>query len=187
MTDLNSVARVEILSEQELGRTLTRLATQVLESVSNSNDLILLGIPTRGVHLSQVLSKKLEALTGEVMAQGSIDPTFHRDDLVRVGTRLVQPTDLPTSLEGKQVVLVDDVIFTGRTVRAALEALQAWGRPERISLLAMVDRGHREVPIQPDFCGRIVPTRRTETIELRLRGLDGEEGVFLRKPSTHKA
>ena len=100
----------------------------------------------------------------------------------RIGTRLAQPTDLPVSLEGRQVVLVDDVIFTGRTVRAALEALQAWGRPERVSLLAMVDRGHRELPIQPDFCGRVVPTSRQETIQLALQGIDGEEGVFLLRP-----
>jgi pyrimidine operon attenuation protein / uracil phosphoribosyltransferase len=84
-------------------------------------------------------------------------------------------------VEGRDVVLVDDVVFTGRTVRAALEAIQAWGRPRRVSLLVMVDRGHRELPIQPDFCGRVVPTRRSESIELRLLGLDGEEGVFLRR------
>ena len=94
---------------------------------------------------------------------------------------MVQATDLPVSVEGRDVVLVDDVVFTGRTVRAALEAIQAWGRPRRVSLLVMVDRGHRELPIQPDFCGRVVPTRRSETIELRLLGLDGEEGVFLRR------
>jgi len=85
------------------------------------------------------------------------------------------------SVEGRDVVLVDDVVFTGRTVRAALEAIQAWGRPRRVSLLVMVDRGHRELPIQPDFCGRVVPTRRSESIELRLLSLDGEEGVFLRR------
>ena len=90
---------------------------------------------------------------------------------------------LSSSLEGRQVVLVDDVIFTGRTIRAALEALQAWGRAKRVFLLAMVDRGHREVPIQPDFCGRKVPTSREECIELRLKEIDGEEGVFLRKSS----
>ena len=183
MTKPPNEERVEILSEKELGRTISRLASQVLETVSDSQALLLLGIPTRGVQLSRVLARELQEKAGHPIDHGSIDPTFHRDDLVRVGTRLVQPTDLPTSLEGRQVVLVDDVIFTGRTVRAALEALQAWGRPERIALLAMVDRGHREVPIQPDFCGRIVPTRRTENIELRLRGLDGEEGVFLRKSS----
>ena len=181
MTDTPHDERVEILTEQELGRTLTRLASQILETVSESKDLVLLGIPTRGILLSRVLAKELEALIDHEIAQGSIDPTFHRDDIKRVGTRLVQPTDLPTSVEGRQVILVDDVIFTGRTVRAALEALQAWGRPQRVMLLVMVDRGHREVPIQPDFCGRQVPTRRTETIELRLRDIDSEEGVYLRK------
>ena len=186
MSDSTCEDRVEILSEKEFGRTLTRLATQVLESVSNSSDLVLLGIPTRGVHLSKVLSKELSVLTGDPISQGSIDPTFHRDDLRRVGTRMVQATHLPATLEDKKVVLVDDVIFTGRTVRAALEALQAWGRPERISLLVMVDRGHRELPIQPDFCGRKVPTRRSENIQLRLRDLDGEEGVFLSQASKTK-
>ena len=179
MKENSSNERVEILSEKELGRTLNRLASQVLEDISNSRTLLLLGIPTRGVHLSRVLAKELEGRAGHVIEQGSLDPTFHRDDLTRVGTRMVQPTDLPSSLEGRQVVLVDDVIFTGRTVRAALEALQSWGRAKRVMLLVMVDRGRRELPIQPDFCGRIVPTRRTETIELRLRDLDNEEGVFL--------
>ena len=95
----------------------------------------------------------------------------------------VYKRQLPTSIEDRQVILVDDVIFTGRTVRAALEAMQSWGRPQRVMLLAMVDRGHRELPIQPDFCGRVVPTRRSETIELRLRDVDGEEGVFLSRLS----
>ncbi len=176
---MNNDQRVEILSEQELGLTITRLASQVMESVKDIGDLVLLGIPTRGVHLSRVLAKELEFLSGKAIAQGILDPTFHRDDLIRVGTRMVEPTELPTSVEGRQVVLVDDVIFTGRTVRAALEALQAWGRPQKVLLLVMVDRGHREVPIQPDFCGRQVPTRRTENIELRLSKIDKEEGVFL--------
>ena len=181
MTDTAGTDRVEILSDRELGRTLVRLATQVLESVDDSRSLMLLGIPTRGVQLSRVLARELESLSGHAIAQGAIDPTFHRDDLERIGTRLPQLTTLPNSVEERQVVLVDDVIFTGRTVRAALEALQGWGRPQRVMLLAMVDRGHRELPIQPDFCGRVVPTRRSETIELRLRDVDGEEGVFLKR------
>jgi pyrimidine operon attenuation protein/uracil phosphoribosyltransferase len=126
-----------------------------------------------------VLAERLEAICGHPIAHGSLDPTFHRDDLERVGTRLVEATQLPVSVEGRHVVLVDDVIFTGRTVRAALEALQAWGRPRRVLLLVMVDRGHRELPIQPDFCGRVVPTSRQETIQLCLRSVDGEEGVYL--------
>ncbi|MFL0781152.1 MAG: bifunctional pyr operon transcriptional regulator/uracil phosphoribosyltransferase PyrR [Prochlorococcus sp.] len=180
MTNAGGEERVEILSAQELRRTLMRLSSQVLESVPDSSELLLLGIPTRGVHLARVLAKELHLQTGHTIAQGSLDPTFHRDDLERVGTRMVQPTDLPTSVEGRQVLLVDDVIFTGRTVRAAIEALQAWGRPQRVMLLVMVDRGHRELPIQPDFCGRHVPSRRSETIELRLSDVDEEEGVFLR-------
>ena len=180
MSEKSSNERVEILSAHELGRTLTRLASQVLESVQDTRELLLLGIPTRGVHLARVLASQIEIITGHPIDQGSLDHTFHRDDLVRIGTRMAQATDLPTSVEGRQVVLVDDVIFTGRTIRAALEALQAWGRPKRTMLLVMVDRGNREVPIQPDFCGRQVPTRRTENIELRLSDVDGEEGVYLR-------
>jgi pyrimidine operon attenuation protein/uracil phosphoribosyltransferase len=173
--------RVEILSAGELGRTLNRLASQMLESVADSRQLILLGIPTRGVALARVLANRLEELCGHPLDCGSLDPTFHRDDLERIGTRLTTPTELPASLDGREVVLVDDVIFTGRTVRAALEALQAWGRPRRVRLLAMVDRGHRELPIQPDFCGRVVPTSRQEVIALCLQSIDGEEGVFLLK------
>ena len=181
MSALSEDDRIEILSDRELGRTIVRLATQVLETVDDSRSLMLLGIPTRGVQLSRVLALELERLSGHAIAQGSIDPTFHRDDLERIGTRLPQLTTLPNSVEERQVVLVDDVIFTGRTVRAALEALQSWGRPQRVMLLVMVDRGHRELPIQPDFCGRVVPTRRSETIELRLSDVDGEEGVYLRR------
>ena len=174
--------RLELLSAPELGRTIDRLSSQVLEEVGDSRQLVLLGIPTRGVALAAVLAERLQSRCGHAIDCGSLDPTFHRDDLERVGTRLVQPTAVPVSLEGRQVVLVDDVIFTGRTVRAALEALQAWGRPRRVSLLVMVDRGHREVPIQPDFCGRVVPTSRQEMIQLYLQSIDGEEGVVLLRP-----
>jgi len=144
---------------------------------------VLAGIPTRGVALAEVLAQKLQRLCGHPIACGSLDPTFHRDDLERIGTRLSAPTQLPADLEGRDLVLVDDVIFTGRTVRAALEALQAWGRPRRVRLLVMVDRGHRELPIQPDFCGRVVPTSRQELIALCLQSIDQEEGVFLIKES----
>lgn len=171
--------RLELLSAQDLGRTLDRLASQVLEAVADSRDLVLLGIPTRGVALARVLAGRLGAICGHPIAHGSLDPTFHRDDLERVGTRLVEATQLPVPVDGRHVVLVDDVIFTGRTVRAALEALQGWGRPRRVGLLVMVDRGHRELPIQPDFCGRVVPTARHETIQLCLQAIDGEEGVYL--------
>tara|TARA_Y100001968_G_C19408760_1_gene745165 strand:- start:1202 stop:1756 length:555 start_codon:yes stop_codon:yes gene_type:complete len=181
MTDKSHNMQVEILSSEELTRTLQRLSSQILEKVSDTKALFLLGIPTRGVHLSYVLARELEKLTGHAISQGSIDPTFHRDDLKRIGTRMVQPTELPAPIENRQIILVDDVIFTGRTIRAALESLQDWGRAKRVMLLTMVDRGHREVPIQPDFCGREVPTSRNELIEVRLQEVDGEEGVFLIK------
>lgn len=171
--------RLQLLSSAELGRTLDRLASQILEQVADPQSLVLVGIPTRGVSLAQVLARRLEAMTGHPIAHGRLDPTFHRDDLERVGTRLVQATELPVSIDDRTVVLVDDVIFTGRTVRAALEALQTWGRPRRVFLLVMVDRGHRELPIQPDFCGRVVPTSRQESIQLCLKSVDGEDGVYL--------
>ena len=173
--------RIEILSETEMNRTLVRLASQILETVPDSRTLMLLGIPTRGVQLSKVLASELEILSGNPISQGSIDPTFYRDDLATRGTRLPKETELPKTIDDQQLVLVDDVIFTGRTVRAALEALQSWGRAKKIMLLVMVDRGHRELPIQPDFCGRVVPTRRSEIIDLRLKDIDGIEGVFLRR------
>jgi pyrimidine operon attenuation protein / uracil phosphoribosyltransferase len=177
------VSRLALLTAAELQRTLDRLASQVLERVADSDALLLLGIPTRGVALARVLAERLEGRCGHPVACGSLDPTFHRDDLGRIGTRMVEPTQLPVGLEGREVVLVDDVIFTGRTVRAALEALQAWGRPRRVHLVAMVDRGHRELPIQPDFCGRVVPTTRQESIQVCLQVIDGEEGVFLLRPT----
>ena len=170
---------LEILTKKELNRTIKRLASQILEKVPNTNSLLLVGIPTRGVYLSKLLAIYLEELSGQPVENGCLDPTFHRDDLSRVGTRIAQVTDLPSTVDNREVVLVDDVIYTGRTIKAALEALHLWGRAKRVMLVAMVDRGHREVPIQPDFCGRVVPTSKEESIDLRLKDVDGEEGIFL--------
>ena len=172
---------IEILSKKELDRTIKRLASQVLEKIPNIGSLLLIGIPTRGIYLSRLLAKYLEQLTGQSVENGCLDPTFYRDDLSRVGARIARATDLPSNVDGREVVLIDDVIYTGRTIKAALEALHSWGRAKRITLLTMVDRGHREVPIQPDFCGRIVPTSKDESVHLRLSEVDGEEGVFLCK------
>ncbi|WP_413391659.1 bifunctional pyr operon transcriptional regulator/uracil phosphoribosyltransferase PyrR [Prochlorococcus marinus] len=181
MPDESVKKEIEILSKKELDRTIKRLASQILEKIPNINSLLLIGIPTRGVYLSQILAKYLEELSGHPIENGCLDPTFHRDDLARIGTRIAQVSDLPSSVDDREVVLIDDVIYTGRTIKAALEALNSWGRAKRVTLLAMVDRGHREVPIQPDFYGRAVPTSKDETIDLRLREVDGEEGVFLCK------
>ena len=139
----------------------------------------MVGIPTRGITLAEVLEKKLFCKTGVKISKGIIDPTFYRDDQKRVETRLIKATDIPTPIEKQEILLIDDVIYTGRTIRAAMDALYSWGRPKKVMLLVMVDRGHRELPIQPDFCGKKVPTSKSESINLCLNNIDNEEGVFL--------
>jgi len=175
----NKTKRIVILTEVELRKTLSRLTSEIIEKVKNLDDLLLVGIPTRGIYLSQVLEKELLGKSGLKIRRGIIDPTFYRDDQNRVGTRLIKATDIPIPIEKKEILLIDDVIYTGRTIRASMDALYSWGRPKRVMLLAMVDRGHRELPIQPDFCGKKVPTSKNESISLRLNSIDNEEGVFL--------
>ena len=171
--------KIVILNEFELRKTISRLTSEIIEKVKNLDNLLLVGIPTRGIDLSIVLEKELLLKTGCKIRKGIIDPTFYRDDQNRVGTRLIKATDIPTPIERKEILLIDDVIFTGRTIRAAIDALYSWGRPQRVMLLVMIDRGHRELPIQPDFCGTKVPTNKNEKISLRLNNIDNEEGVFL--------
>ena len=171
--------RVVILTEEELRKTLSRLTSEIIEKVKNLENLLLVGIPTRGINLVEVLEKELFCMTGLKIKKGIIDPTFYRDDQNRVGTRLIRATDIPTPIEKQEIILIDDVIYTGRTIRAAMDSLYSWGRPERVMLLVMVDRGHRELPIQPDFCGKKVPTSKNESISVRLKNIDNEEGVFL--------
>ena len=175
----NKSKRIEILNEIELIKTLSRLSSEIIEKVKNLDNLLLVGIPTRGINLAEILEKELLFKTGLKIRKGIIDPTFYRDDQNRVGTRLIKATDIPTPIEKQEILLVDDVIYTGRTIRAAIDALYSWGRPHRIMLLVMIDRGHRELPIQPDFCGKKVPTSKSESISLRLNNVDNEEGVFL--------
>ena len=175
----NQEKRIVILTEDELGKTFSRLTFEIIEKISDLDNLLLVGIPTRGIHIAEVLRKELFIKTGVNVKSGVIDPTFYRDDQSRVGTRLIKATDIPTSVEKKDIVLVDDVIYTGRTIRAAMDALLSWGRPKSVMLLVMIDRGHRELPIQPDFCGRKVHTSKKETIYLCLKQVDGEEGIFL--------
>ena len=175
----NKTKRIVILTEVELRKTLSRLTSEIIEKVKNLDNLLLVGIPTRGIDLAEVLEKELFCKTGLKVRKGIIDPTFYRDDQNRVGTRLLKATDIPTPLEKQEIILIDDVIYTGRTIRAAMDALCSWGRPQRVMLLVMVDRGHRELPIQPDFCGKKVPTSKNESINVRLNNIDNEEGVFL--------
>ena len=175
----NEKKKIVIMTELELRKTLKRLTSEIVEKVKNLDNLLLVGIPTRGIDLAEVLEKKISYQTGLKIKKGSIDPTFYRDDQNRVGTRLIKATDIPTPLEEHEILLIDDVIYTGRTIRAAMDALYSWGRPQRVMLLVMIDRGHRELPIQPDFCGKKVPTNKDEIISLRLHNIDNEEGVFL--------
>ncbi len=175
----NKTKRIVILSEVELRKTLSRLTSEIIEKVKNLENLLLVGIPSRGIDLAEILEKELSTKTGLKIRKGIIDPTFYRDDQNRVGTRLLKATDIPTPIEEQEILLIDDVIYTGRTIRAAMDALYSWGRPQRVMLLVMVDRGHRELPIQPDFCGKKVPTSKNETISLRLNKIENEEGVFL--------
>ncbi len=175
----NKTKKIVILNEQELKKTLLRLTFEIIEKVKNLDKLLLVGIPTRGIDLAEVLEQELLSKTGVKIKKGIIDPTFYRDDQNRVGTRLIKATDIPTPIEKLEILLIDDVIYTGRTIRAAMDALYSWGRPQRVMLLVMVDRGHRELPIQPDFCGKKVPTSKNENISLRLKNIDNEEGVFL--------
>ena len=175
----NKTKRIVILTEAELRKTLSRLTSEIIEKVKNLENLLLVGIPSRGIDLAEVLEKELSFKTGVKIKKGVIDPTFYRDDQNRVGTRLIKATDIPIPIEKKEILLIDDVIYTGRTIRAAMDALYSWGRPQRVMLLVMVDRGHRELPIQPDFCGKKVPTSKNESISLRLNKIDNEEGVFL--------
>ena len=176
--------KIVILTEVELRKTISRLTSEIIEKVENLDNLLLVGIPTRGIDLAEVIEKDLFCKTGLKIRKGIIDPTFYRDDQNRVGTRLIKATDIPTPIEKQEILLIDDVIYTGRTIRAAIDALYSWGRPKRVMLLVMIDRGHRELPIQPDFCGKKVPTSRNESISLRLKNIDNEEGVFLNSLSS---
>ena len=175
----NKTKKVIILSGVELRKTISRLTSEIIEKVENLDNLLLVGIPTRGVDLAEILEKELSSKSFVKIRRGIIDPTFYRDDQSRVGTRLIKATDIPTPIEKQEILLVDDVIYTGRTIRAAMDALYSWGRPKRVMLLVMIDRGHRELPIQPDFYGKRVPTSKNESINLRLKKIDNEEGVFL--------
>jgi pyrimidine operon attenuation protein/uracil phosphoribosyltransferase len=170
---------VEILSNEELRRTVTRLACQIVERTRDLSQLVLLGIYTRGVPLADLLARQIEVLEGISIAVGALDITFYRDDLDHIGFRTPAKTYIPFDLTGKTVVLVDDVIFKGRTIRAALNAVNEYGRPEVIRLAVLVDRGHREVPIHPDFIGKQLPTAKEEVVKVYLQDFDGRDAVEL--------
>ncbi|ROP77754.1 pyrimidine operon attenuation protein/uracil phosphoribosyltransferase [Frigoribacterium sp. PhB107] len=169
-----------VLSQADITRALTRISHEVLESNRGPDGLVVLGIPTRGVVLAERIGAQLSSISGVAVPTGSVDVTMYRDDLRRNPTRASQPTRLPDGgIDGATVVLVDDVLYSGRTIRAALDALSALGRPRAVRLAVLVDRGHRELPIRADFVGKNLPTSAAERIFVRLHGVDDDELVAI--------
>jgi len=174
-----------VLSQADIARALTRISHEILESNKGADDLVVLGIPTRGVVLADRLAATLSSISGSTVPVGSVDVTMYRDDLRRQPTRSPRPTSVPSGgIDGKTVVLVDDVLYSGRTIRAALDALSSIGRPQAVRLAVLVDRGHRELPIRADFVGKNLPTSTVERIFVRLHGVDDDELVAIDDATT---
>jgi pyrimidine operon attenuation protein/uracil phosphoribosyltransferase len=174
--------KAQVLDEAALDRALTRIAHEILEKNAGGADVAFVGLRTRGVTLAHRLAAKIVKIDGSDLPVGTLDITLYRDDLDMRGAPVVRGTDIPFSIKGKTVVLVDDVLFTGRTIRAALDALIDLGRPRMIQLAILVDRGHRELPIRPDYIGKNLPTSRRESVSVRLREHDGEDRVVIEEP-----
>jgi pyrimidine operon attenuation protein/uracil phosphoribosyltransferase len=175
-----------LLDEESIRRTLSRIAHEIIERNDDLDTVALVGIHTRGVPIAHRLRHLIEERSGEELALGQLDITFHRDDVhVRAGQppRRPQPlareTKLDFELEGRTVILVDDVLYTGRTIRAAIDALLEYGRPDRVQLAVLADRGHRELPIRPDYVGKNLPTSRAEHVHVRVSELDGVDEVTI--------
>jgi len=171
-----------VLGPEEIRRALTRIAHEILERTEGAGDVMLLGIPTRGVPLAHRLAARLSQVEGRPAPSGSLDITMYRDDLRLRPARALGHTDVPASgVDGKIVVLVDDVLYSGRTVRAALDALGDLGRPRAVQLAVLVDRGHRELPIRADYVGKNLPTSQREVVQVLLTETDGQDAVVLGK------
>jgi pyrimidine operon attenuation protein/uracil phosphoribosyltransferase len=168
-----------ILDQGGISRALRRIAHEIVENNDDLDQVIVVGIPTRGVALAKRLGRLLTEVGGADVAVGALDVGMHRDDLELRPPKPPGRTQIPGPLDGLKVVLVDDVIYTGRTVRAALDALAALGRPGLVQLAVLVDRGHRELPIRADYVGKNIPTSHAERVTLRLDEVDGSEGVFI--------
>jgi pyrimidine operon attenuation protein / uracil phosphoribosyltransferase len=166
------IARSQVLDHDDVRRAIWRMAHEIIERNQGTDDLVLIGLQTGGVAFAAALAEALDKIDGTHPATGTLDVAFHRDD---IGLRPVLPstvTEIPCDLTGRIVVLVDDVLFTGRTIRAALDAVHTYGRPRAIQLAVMVDRGHRELPIRPDYVGKNLPTRRDEAVNATLDGVE---------------
>ena len=172
--------KAQILDQPAFERTLVRIAHQIIEKNHGAENLCLIGIRTRGIPLARRLSENILRIENAQVPVGELDITLYRDDLSKVAeSPVVSGTDVPFAVEGKTVVLVDDVIFTGRTARAAMEAVMALGRPARIQLFCMIDRGHSELPIKADYVGKNIPTSLTEIVSVKLLESDGETNVSI--------
>jgi pyrimidine operon attenuation protein/uracil phosphoribosyltransferase len=174
------VEKSQLMSATEIDRTIQRLGHEIVEKSGGAANLVLIGIRRRGVPLAERLAKAIRGIDGSSVPVGTLDITLYRDDLSLVAQQpIVHSSDIPFDVDGRDVVLVDDVLYTGRTVRAAMNGLFDLGRPKRVRLCVLIDRGHRELPIEASFVGRHVQTSDTEIIEVRLNELDGEERVML--------
>lgn len=169
-----------VLEAADVARALTRIAHEIVERAKGASDLVVLGIPTRGVPLAHRIAERVGRIEDRDVPVGSLDVTMYRDDLRLRGARALEPTQIPSGgIDGKVVVLVDDVLFSGRTIRAALDALGDLGRPRAVQLAVLVDRGHRELPIRADYVGKNLPTSLRETVRVRLAEIDGVDEVLL--------
>jgi pyrimidine operon attenuation protein/uracil phosphoribosyltransferase len=177
---MNLVEKAVILGANDIQRTLVRIAHEIIESNKGAEKLVLIGIERRGVPLAERIARLIHEIEHAVVPVGKLDITLYRDDLQTIAHNpVVRPTLLPFDLNGKRVVLVDDVLFTGRTARAAIDQLIDFGRPERIQLAVLVDRGHRELPIRADFVGKNLPTSRKEVIHVKLQETDEQDKVAI--------
>ncbi|WP_083363817.1 bifunctional pyr operon transcriptional regulator/uracil phosphoribosyltransferase PyrR [Microterricola viridarii] len=170
-----------VLQQADIARALTRISHEILESNRGPDNLVILGIPTRGVILARRIAETIARIEPDAapVAVGTLDVTMYRDDLSRTRTRTPAPTHVPGSIDGKTVVLVDDVLYSGRTIRSALDALNDHGRPSAVRLAVLVDRGHRELPIRADYVGKNLPTSAVERINVHLEEIDGDEFVSI--------
>src|SRR5437899_9888452 len=169
-----------VMDADRMGRTLARIAHEILERNRGVEELALVGIRTRGVPLARRLAKAIHEINGHEIPSGALDITLYRDDLMRtaVGAQpVIHKTDIPFSIDDKKILLVDDVLYTGRTIRAALDALIEFGRPKAIQLVVLVDRGHRELPIKADYVGKNLPTSLSQSVQVRLTEIDGRDEV----------
>ncbi|GAB1485387.1 bifunctional pyr operon transcriptional regulator/uracil phosphoribosyltransferase PyrR [Aminivibrio sp.] len=174
------VEKAEVLSERDMERILRRIAVEIVERNKGLEKVILIGIQRRGVYLAARLREILKEMENVKVPRGELDITLYRDDISTLADQpVVHSTSVPGDITGKRVVLVDDVLFTGRTIRAALDALTDLGRPERVQLVVLVDRGHRELPISADYVGKVIPTSRMENVEVRVKELDGEDRAVI--------